>query len=119
MYTKTNQYDLSRQALDRARQLADQPPVEQPVLADALEFPEQRAAYMELLRDDPSFAPGVLDKAFDYMLLGEPELAMADLEKGLAEGDPYAVHANRMVIYDALRDNPRFQAHLRKMNFEP
>ena len=54
-----------------------------------------------------------------YMLLGESDLAMDDLEKGLAEGDPYATYANRNSLYDPLRENPRFQAHLAKMNLWP
>ena len=44
---------------------------------------------------------------------------MADLELSLEEGYPYALHANRMTIYDPLRDTPRFQAHLAKMNLWP
>jgi hypothetical protein len=53
------------------------------------------------------------------MMLDEPDLAMDVLEMSFAEGDSYAIYANQMVIYDPLRDNPRFQAHLAKMNLWP
>ena len=54
-----------------------------------------------------------------FMMLNEPELALDNLEKGFAESAPYMVHMNRMVIYDPLRENPRFQALLKKMNMWP
>ncbi len=53
------------------------------------------------------------------MFLGKPELALDNLEKGFAQGDPYAVHMKRMDLYDPLRDEPRFQALLAKMNLWP
>jgi hypothetical protein len=53
------------------------------------------------------------------MLLEEPDLAMENLEKSFEAGDSYAIHVNRMIVYDSLRDNPRFQAHLAKMNLWP
>jgi hypothetical protein len=53
------------------------------------------------------------------MMLNEPELALDNLEKGFAERQGYMVHLNRMVIYDPLRENPRFQALLKKMNLWP
>ena len=53
------------------------------------------------------------------MLLGEPELALDDLEHALEQGSPYAIQANANIIYDPLRDDPRFQAHLAKMNLWP
>ena len=60
-----------------------------------------------------------MGKARMLMFLGEPELALDSLEKGFGQGDPYAVHMKRMDIYDPLRDNPRFQALLKKMNLWP
>ena len=54
-----------------------------------------------------------------YALLGEYERAMDNLEWALDNGDPYATHANRVQFYDPLRDDPRFQAHLAKMNLWP
>ena len=56
---------------------------------------------------------------FLFMLLGEEELALASLERAFEAGDPYAVHMNRMVVYDVFRDDPRFQAMLAEMNLWP
>lgn len=42
-----------------------------------------------------------------------------NFEIGFAESDAYMVHMNRMNIYDPLRENPRFQAILKKMNLWP
>jgi len=53
------------------------------------------------------------------MLLGEPELALGSLQKGLEVGDPYATFAGWSSVYDDLRDDPRFQAHLAKINMWP
>jgi hypothetical protein len=57
--------------------------------------------------------------ALYFILLNEPELAMDNLEKGFAAGDSYAIHTKRMDVYDPLRDNPRFQSLLKKMNMWP
>jgi len=53
------------------------------------------------------------------MMLNKPELALDNLEIGFAKSDGYMVHMNRMDIYDPLRENPRFQALLKKMNLWP
>ena len=53
------------------------------------------------------------------MLLKEYELALDYLEQSFAEGDAYAIHMNRMDVYDPIRENPRFQALLAKMNMWP
>jgi hypothetical protein len=62
---------------------------------------------------------GTVNKAFTLALLGEYDLALENLEQSFEAGDPYAIHMNRMVIYDPLRENPRFQALLKRMNLWP
>jgi len=62
---------------------------------------------------------GVAGRARYLMLLNEPELALENLEKAFSKGDPYAIHMNRMDVFDPIRDNPRFQALLKKMNQWP
>jgi len=88
-------------------------------LIDGLEHPEQTAQAVQLVLQSPLFFDGAMDRAEFLALLGEYELAMDNLEKAFAEGDPYAVHINRMSVYDPLRDNPRFRALLAKMNLWP
>jgi hypothetical protein len=71
------------------------------------------------MEQDSAMPDGALGKASFLMMLNEPELALDNLEKGLAQSDGYMVHMNRMDIYDPLRENPRFQALLKKMNLSP
>ena len=44
---------------------------------------------------------------------------MDSLEAGFQAGDSYAIHVNRLVIFDRLRDDPRFQAYLARINLWP
>jgi TolB-like protein/Tfp pilus assembly protein PilF len=88
-------------------------------IVDALENPGLRADAVELVLADEQTADGVFGKARMLMLLGEPERALESLEKAFEKGDPYAVHMKRMNLYDPLRNNPRFQALLAKINMWP
>ncbi len=74
---------------------------------------------VEQLMQDNTFPSGATGKAHVLMLLNEHEMAMENLEKAFAEGDAYAAHLNRMDVFDPLRDDPRFQALLAKMNLWP
>ena len=88
-------------------------------IIDALENPQLTGKAISLMEKDPAIPDGALGKASYLMMLNEPELALDNLEKGYAKSDGYMVHMNRMDIYEPLRDNPRFQALLRKMNLSP
>ena len=52
-----------------------------------------------------------------YVGLGDLDQAMVWLEKGYDERDGLMPGINKLFAWDALRDNPRFQALLRRMNF--
>ncbi len=52
-----------------------------------------------------------------YAQLGEKDQAMAWLEKAYEERDGFLVQINAWPMLDPLRDDPRFQALLRRMNF--
>jgi tetratricopeptide (TPR) repeat protein len=54
-----------------------------------------------------------------YALLGEKEEALAWLEKAYRERDPWLMDINVRAEFDSLRDDPRFQDLLRRMNFPP
>jgi len=116
---RTGRYDEARA---RARELAtitEYDPTTDLAIIDALENPELTGNALKLMEQDPVYPDGAQGKAAYLMMLNEPELALDNLEKGFAESRGYMVHMNRMVIYDPLRDNPRFQALLAKMNMSP
>jgi len=116
---RTGRYDEARA---RARELAtitEYDPTTDLAIIDALENPELTGNALKLMEQDPVYPDGAQGKAAYLMMLKEPELALDNLEKGFAESRGYMVHMNRMVIYDTLRENPRFQALLKKMNMWP
>ena len=52
-----------------------------------------------------------------YTQLGETDLALATLEKAHAQRHPFMVYLNAEVNWDPLRDHPRFQELVRRMEF--
>ncbi len=86
---------------------------------DAMENPALKERALEMLRQWQDLPDGAFDRGLYLALLGESDLALANLERAFAKGDPYAIHMNRVSLYDPLRDNPRFQALLAKMNLWP
>ncbi len=112
-------YDEARR---RARQLADMEgydPAADLARIDAMENPALKQRALDLLGKRQDLGDGVFGKALQFALLGEYESALESLETGLAAGDPYAASMSYMKVYAPLRDNPRFQAMLRKMNLLP
>jgi TolB-like protein/Flp pilus assembly protein TadD len=83
---------------------------------DAVENPALKPRALELLEARTDMIDGVFGKGMQYMLLEEHDSALDSLENGLAIGDPLATHMNYVKVYDPIRNNPRFQAMLRKMN---
>ena len=58
-------------------------------------------------------------KATRYAMLGERDLAIEWLTQAADERDNSATWANVNSFFDPLRDDPRFQDLLRRMNLEP
>jgi len=104
--------------LEQAQVLPFDPATDLAVV-DALENPVLKDVAVKLVLQDTRLPTGVMGKAFYMMLLQEPETALDLLEKASVEGDPYAAHMKRMDTYDPVRNNPRFQALLAKMNMWP
>ncbi len=116
LYTLRGDYDEARR---RARQLAQMEgfdPAADLARIDAVENPALKEQALTLLRQRQDMGDGVYGKALQYALLGEYESALEHLEKGFAAGHWSSIHMNSVKVYDPLRDNPRFQAMLEKMN---
>jgi TolB-like protein/Tfp pilus assembly protein PilF len=114
--TMRGDYDEARR---RARQLADMEgfdPAADLARIDAIQNPALKERALTLLHQRQDLGDGVFGKALQFVLLGEYELALENLEVGFAAGDPYATAMNYMYIYQPLRSEPRFQAMLKEMN---
>jgi TolB-like protein len=114
----TGRFDNARERCLELSKLADFDPGLQLAVINALENPELTDQALKQLMQNNSY-PGGVGKAEVLMLLNQPGLAMDELEQSFSKGDAYAVHMNRMESFDPLRDNPRFQALLAKMNLWP
>jgi len=112
-------YDEARARIIQLATVLDYDPATELAITDALENPDLKEAALQKLAQDQFLDEGIGGKANFLMLLGEPELALDSLEKSFDEGAPYGVHMKRMSLYDPIRDNPRFQALLKKMNMWP
>ena len=112
-------YDEARKNAEHAARLVNTNPAPDLAVVDALENPALKPRALKLLQSATDVPDGVLFKALYLMLLGEEDLALSNLELAFEKGDPYAVHVNRLTVYDPLRDEPRFQALLEKMNLLP
>jgi len=115
----TGRYDEARAHCMQFASLSGLDPTTDLAVIDALENPELTGNALSRMEQDSALADGAQFKALYLMMLNEPELALDNLEKGFAESEGYMVHMNRMNIYDPLRENPRFQALLKKMNLWP
>jgi TolB-like protein len=116
---RTGNYDEARRF---ARQLGiteNLDPAPAIAVADALENPELKPRAVEMMENWEGLPDGAMYKSLYFMILGEEERTLDSLERGFEVGDPYSVHMNRMVIYDVLRENPRFQAMLAAINLSP
>jgi len=117
LHTLRGEYDEARRRAIQLAELEGFDPAADLARIDAIENPALKARALELLEKRQDIGDSVFGKALQYTLLGEYESALDSLEKGLAAGDPYAVTMNYMRIFDPMRDDPRFQAMLKEMNF--
>ena len=112
-------FDQARENIRKWSSIVKKDPATELAVIDALENPALKQDAVALVLADTQAPDGSHGKALMLMFLGEPELALDSLEKGFEQGDPYAVYIKRMDLYEPLRDNPRFQALLTKMNMWP
>jgi len=113
------QFDAARENIRKMYSITKKDPAVDLAVVDALQDPALKPDAVGLVLADGQTPDGASGKARMLMMLGESELAMDNLEKAFEKGDPYAVHMKRMNLYDPLRENPRFQALLTKMNMWP
>ena len=118
-YLTTQQYDLARARFNELATIIDFDPTTDLAVIAAVENPALKEQAITRLLQDSSYPDGTMGKALNLMLLQEYDLALDSLEKAFEEGDSYAIHMKRMDVYDPVRDNPRFQALLTKMNIWP
>ena len=116
---KTGRFEEARALAREQATISEYDPTTDLAIIDALENPELTGNALRLIEQDPALQDGAQGKALYLMMLNEPELALDNLEKGFAESDGYIVHINRMDVFDPLRENPRFQVLLKKMNLLP
>jgi len=76
-----------------------------------------RAEAIAALRDSKQLA--TFWKANYYALVGEKDSALEWMTQAINERDPTAPWINVLSWWDPLRDDPRFQDLLRRMNLEP
>ena len=86
---------------------------------DAMENPALKERALVLLEQRQDMGDTVFGKALQYAVLQEYDRALEILEDAFEAGDSYISAINYMKVFDPLRDNPRFQALLRKMNLLP
>ena len=79
---------------------------------------DQALAWVDKLKEaaqrDPALA---YNSALLYTRLGETDLAVASLEKAYEQHHPFLAFLNVYRRWDPLRDDPRFQDLVRRMNF--
>jgi TolB-like protein len=114
--TLRGDYDEARRWARQLAEMENFDPAADLARIDAIENPALMEHALVLLRQRSDVGPGVFGKALQYALLEQYESALDSLETAFAEGDPYAASMNYMMVYDPLRDEPRFQAMLREMN---
>ncbi len=80
-------------------------------------FSGNRVEAIQILENATGMFPQV--KAGWYMELGETDRAIEVVKSAIDKGDPSIANVNVWLEFDPLRDDPRFQEQLRRMNLEP
>lgn len=119
LYLELGDYDQARLWIRKWGELAGVDTSIDLAVIDAIENPALHESAIKRLQTSPDHFDSAISKAYYFLLLGEVDLALQSLEKGFVNGDPWAVQANSAPIFEVLRDNPRFQAHLKKMSLWP
>ena len=117
-YLQQGKYDQARERWTEYGELVNADVSVSMLAADALENPELKeraiAAWQEIVPPTQPFSFPVF-----FVLLGRNDLALDLLLRNFEAGGPYAPHVNRILVFDPLREDPRFQEMLTRMNLWP
>ncbi len=80
-------------------------------------FSGNRVEAIRILENSTTMFPQV--KAMWYTELGETDKAIEVVKSAIDQGYPSIAFANVWLEFDSLRDDPRFQDLMRRMNLEP
>lgn len=104
----------------RWAELTGADPAEMVLLSRAIGDPAQRAAAGAVLAAwERRSEPPSPDIAFYAALMGDPDRALAALERGLAERSPMMAQVKVAPWLDPLRAEPRFQRIVQELRFPP
>ncbi len=90
--------------------------------------PDQRKFYGQLAEGNVAGARATLEsleglepwsKGSKYAMVGEPDLAIEWVTKAVDEGYHFVMFYKTSVLFDPLRDDPRFHDLLLRMNLMP
>jgi len=116
--TLVGRFDAASDALARWGQLTDvDPRITDEVASALLGFRQSRVPGGIPTSFDTIPAMSPFEQAGFLALAGETDRALDRLEIGVTEGWPAALEIRVHPVFDPLRDHPRFQALLQKMNF--
>jgi len=118
LYMARGDYERARARWSEYFRLLGQTPGPQLLVIDAMENPELRDQAIAALQSsgipaDPFNLPAL------YANLGRLDLSLETILANFEAGGVYSVQVNRMVIFDPLREDPRFRAMLTQMNLNP
>jgi serine/threonine-protein kinase len=124
VYLSAGLYDEAVTELRRAVELSAEPSTHYiAMLGCAYARANRKQDAARILRQLQQRSQQGLVSAFDmaalYAALGDKEQALAGLEKGYEKRDVWLVELKAWPWFDSLRDEPRFQDLLRRMNFPP
>ncbi len=112
-YWSIGRYDESAKALVQSRNASGSPQTEQDELANAYRAAGRDGVYRYLLGADVFHAP--VRKAALHAQLGDYASALDWLDRAVSDRDPNVLYLAARPEFAQLRDNPRFQALLRRI----